>query len=534
MSNYLNGSLKGTISIGQGERGEKGEQGQVGKSAYEIAIQNGFIGTEEEWLASLKGDVGEQGPQGPKGDIGEQGPQGLQGEQGPQGPKGDAGLTEEEKTFLFQSVSNGKTAIAAAITDKGVETAATATFDIMAQNIKAIPSSDIVINDPVTITDIALEEIKKGDIIEQCSYADKVGTFNTTISGSYAICISPDDRYIVICKASDTRIYYYSDEIQDYKEIYKVSATSNHQPIIMNNRLYIVFSTSKYLRVFNLNEEVVTPLTVDVDIAEYAYNYDLDLMSMSPDGQYLLVTTAKKSIYPYKVTESGLTKLPTITDTTSYCYKTVWIDDNTFFIFYQTTVYLYKLDRDLDQITGTNIKVPLQTINIYKYIKLDDNLYLFASDSKIWISKVLLNDNTITFEKIDELTIDLARWARLKNGNIITCYDLTSTKSCNEISISNNKLKRSILSISNKADFTKPTLCLAAFNNSDRFILDILNLNTTDNSGISIYKINHGIKKITEETEALGIRSAIGIASNNALVNEAVNMTAITSKGKEL
>ena len=26
-----------------------------GKSAYEIALDHGFVGTEEEWLASLKG-----------------------------------------------------------------------------------------------------------------------------------------------------------------------------------------------------------------------------------------------------------------------------------------------------------------------------------------------------------------------------------------------------------------------------------------------------------------------------------------------
>ena len=30
-----------------------------GYSAYEIAVQNGFVGTEEEWLASLKGDRGD-------------------------------------------------------------------------------------------------------------------------------------------------------------------------------------------------------------------------------------------------------------------------------------------------------------------------------------------------------------------------------------------------------------------------------------------------------------------------------------------
>lgn len=35
--------------------------GQDGKSAYEIAVSHGFEGTEEEWLASLKGDPGENG-----------------------------------------------------------------------------------------------------------------------------------------------------------------------------------------------------------------------------------------------------------------------------------------------------------------------------------------------------------------------------------------------------------------------------------------------------------------------------------------
>lgn len=36
--------------------GMKGSQGASGNSAYEIAVKNGFVGTEEEWLSSLKGD----------------------------------------------------------------------------------------------------------------------------------------------------------------------------------------------------------------------------------------------------------------------------------------------------------------------------------------------------------------------------------------------------------------------------------------------------------------------------------------------
>ena len=57
----------------QGEQGERGAQGDpgtpgaAGKSAYEIAVEQGYIGTEEDWLASLKGEKGEDGAQGVPG-----------------------------------------------------------------------------------------------------------------------------------------------------------------------------------------------------------------------------------------------------------------------------------------------------------------------------------------------------------------------------------------------------------------------------------------------------------------------------------
>ena len=42
-------------------------------SAYGIAVKNGFEGTEEEWLASLKGAKGDQGIQGIQGIQGDPG-----------------------------------------------------------------------------------------------------------------------------------------------------------------------------------------------------------------------------------------------------------------------------------------------------------------------------------------------------------------------------------------------------------------------------------------------------------------------------
>lgn len=54
--------------------------GIQGRSAYEIAVANGFEGTEAEWLASLKGEKGDIGPQGPEGEKGDKGDKGDIGE----------------------------------------------------------------------------------------------------------------------------------------------------------------------------------------------------------------------------------------------------------------------------------------------------------------------------------------------------------------------------------------------------------------------------------------------------------------------
>ncbi|WP_431811386.1 hypothetical protein [Lysinibacillus sp. FW12] len=45
-------------------------RGPEGKSAYTIAVENGFVGTMEEWLKSLKGETGPPGPDGPQGPPG--------------------------------------------------------------------------------------------------------------------------------------------------------------------------------------------------------------------------------------------------------------------------------------------------------------------------------------------------------------------------------------------------------------------------------------------------------------------------------
>ena len=88
------------------------------KSAYVIALEHGFIGSEDEWLASLKGAKGEQGEQGIQGIQGEKGQNGKDGTNGTNGIDGidgkdGIGITNAEINAsgeLTLTYSNGTSA----------------------------------------------------------------------------------------------------------------------------------------------------------------------------------------------------------------------------------------------------------------------------------------------------------------------------------------------------------------------------------------------------------------------------------------
>lgn len=53
-----------------GAQGPQGTAGINGLSAYQVAVANGYVGTEQQWLTSLVGIQGPQGVQGPQGPAG--------------------------------------------------------------------------------------------------------------------------------------------------------------------------------------------------------------------------------------------------------------------------------------------------------------------------------------------------------------------------------------------------------------------------------------------------------------------------------
>ena len=67
---------------------QTGANGKDGRSAYEIAIENGFVGTVAEWLESLKGRDGLPGKDGADGLPGKDGTNGKDGKDGRNGKDG--------------------------------------------------------------------------------------------------------------------------------------------------------------------------------------------------------------------------------------------------------------------------------------------------------------------------------------------------------------------------------------------------------------------------------------------------------------
>ena len=141
--------------------GANGEKGTDGKSAYQIAVEQGYQGSESDWLSSLKGDKGEKGNTGAKGNPGQDGAdgksayaiavehgyedseekwllslkgekgdpgdRGLQGVPGEKGEKGDAGVAGKDGFSPIANVVKDGSVITITITDKNGTTTVTLT-----------------------------------------------------------------------------------------------------------------------------------------------------------------------------------------------------------------------------------------------------------------------------------------------------------------------------------------------------------------------------------------------------------------------
>ena len=129
--------------------GANGEKGTDGKSAYQIAVEQGYQGSESDWLSSLKGDKGNTGAKGNPGQDGADGKSAyaiavehgyedseekwllsLKGEKGDtseRGEKGDAGVDGKDGFSPIANVVKNGSVITITITDKNGTTTVTLT-----------------------------------------------------------------------------------------------------------------------------------------------------------------------------------------------------------------------------------------------------------------------------------------------------------------------------------------------------------------------------------------------------------------------
>lgn len=117
-----------SVTEEQSPSASAGEDLPRGKSAYEIAKENGFNGTEAEWLASLKGEPGAAGASGKDGEDGKTPYVGDNGNwyigaddtgKPSRGAKGEPGQDGVTPTFSIESVETGEPGTDAEVTMTG-------------------------------------------------------------------------------------------------------------------------------------------------------------------------------------------------------------------------------------------------------------------------------------------------------------------------------------------------------------------------------------------------------------------------------
>ena len=127
-SNVAKWTVLNSLATEDEQEQEVGQPGKDGKSAYELALESGFEGTLEDWLASLKGETGERGEDGYNaydlavlagfvGDM-EDWLQSLKGQDGQDGQNGSDGFSPSAKV---EAVEDG---VILTITDKDGTTTA--------------------------------------------------------------------------------------------------------------------------------------------------------------------------------------------------------------------------------------------------------------------------------------------------------------------------------------------------------------------------------------------------------------------------
>lgn len=230
-----------------------------GDSAYEVAVKNGFVGTEAEWLASLKGDQGDQGIQGPVGPTGSTGDTGngisnISMDSGgymeilttdgtnyrfyAKGDKGDTGSKGDTGTGIRSVVLNSDYTLTITLTDDATYTTGSI------RGVKGdtgVGISDIALNQDYTLT-VTMDdgtsyttESIRGEKGEKGDKGDKGDTGNDGVSATVEVTSDTDSDYRLTFTDVNGSIEtpnLYSDVTASAKQLLSESYTLDQVPYL--------------------------------------------------------------------------------------------------------------------------------------------------------------------------------------------------------------------------------------------------------------------------------------------------------------
>lgn len=157
-----------------------------GKSAYQIALDYGFVGTIEEWILSIKGSKGDKGDKGDTGAKGDQGIKGVKGDTGEQGPQGTngRGIVSRVLTSSIGLVDTYTTTYTDGATDTYTVTNGTPGTTLTADQLQIINTVPLVCSDEKTDLTASTDVPVIRFVFQTAqSFTKIVGELNTAAAG---------------------------------------------------------------------------------------------------------------------------------------------------------------------------------------------------------------------------------------------------------------------------------------------------------------------------------------------------------------
>lgn len=279
---------------------QAGANGKDGRSAYEIAIENGFVGTAAEWLESLKGKDGIDGKDGLPGKDGKNGKDGKDGRDGKDGVSPDLTNypdTDAVKALIQDAVQplleKAHTHENQSALDQ-ITAAKIAQWDAFGTQINGLSTKVTVYSEK---TERTLESLQKqiDNLTSGRNYTilfqsgqDAISTYAPDISmildGSYQTMTDFLAAYPQFCSAANDFVLSYSQECFNWdKSILTVCA----KPLSLTKNAEIVMSYQSGSSEAGRLYLVPKPQKIDIPIGVYV-NTEIDAnRAVSLDFQWL-------------------------------------------------------------------------------------------------------------------------------------------------------------------------------------------------------------------------------------------------------